>query len=193
MAGVLVGTVVASASTGTPEIDRANATIKFSGQLNPVSCVGEDAVKYVTFIGAWRGNVNQLPPDPTDYPFTGPFTVSAIQWTINAHTLRGVLTGQISILAPTGAPAYKGRLTLVTQGLPNAAGAQVSARGWISAVAQPPDEGATPNDDSLIANVEFLIGPAGGSGQFGDVPASLGIKDFSVVTNVAPLAQDGVC
>ena len=42
--GVLTGTVVANAVSGTPEIDRANATIQVTGNLKPVMCVGEDSV-----------------------------------------------------------------------------------------------------------------------------------------------------
>jgi hypothetical protein len=65
--------------------------------------------------------------------------------------------------------------------------------GWISGGVKLADEGTTPGDDSLIANVEFEINLGAANGQFGDAPASLGIPDFSVVTNVAPKAADGVC
>jgi hypothetical protein len=187
------GAVVANASTGTPEIDRANATIKSSGTLRPVRCVGEDGFPYVTYFGAWKGAENQLPPDATDYaPLSGPWTVTGITWTINMKTLRGALTAAVSLVNAAGAVDYKGKLLLVTQGLPSAT-AQALARGVVSAGFVPPDESVTANDDSLLANIEMKIGPSGGSGQFGDVPGSLGIADYSVVTNVAPNALDGVC
>jgi hypothetical protein len=97
-----------------------------------------------------------------------------------------------AINSATGGSVYSGKLTLVTQGVPSTT-AQAVGRGWINAAITQPDEAVSPGDDSLIANVEFRIGPAGGSGQFGDVPGSLGVPDFSAVTNVAPTPQDGVC
>jgi len=60
-------------------------------------------------------------------------------------------------------------------------------------VIQLPDEGTTPGDDSLIAKVEFELNLTSATGQFGDVPRSLGVPDYSVVTNVAPKALDVVC
>jgi hypothetical protein len=52
-----------------------------------------------------------------------------------------------------------------------------------------------PNDDSLVANVEFKVSTTSATGQFGDLAGSgsLGFPDYSVVTNVAPKAADGVC
>jgi hypothetical protein len=188
----VAGAVVANASTGTPEIDRANATLKFSGTLKPVQCTGEDGMPYNTYFGSWTGSENQVLPDPTDYGLSGPWNVTGITWTVNMKTLRGVLTGTVTIINAAGAPVYKGKLLLVTQGLASTS-TQALARGMISAAFVPPDETSTTNDDSLIANVELKIGPAGGFGQFGDVPGSLGIGDYSAVTNVAPTAQDGVC
>ena len=44
-----------------------------------------------------------------------------------------------------------------------------------------------------LANVEFVLNPSSANGQFGDAPGTLGTPDFSVVTNVAPKAADGVC
>jgi hypothetical protein len=192
---LLVGGVVAYAASGTPEIDRANANIQLSGKLKAAGCVGEDQISYVTWSGSWKGAETQVLPDPTDYPLTGPVTVTGIQWTINASTLRGVLTGTIKMSAatPVGAtPVYSGKLTLITQGMP-VAGATVAARGWIVAGIVLPDEGVTPGDDSLVANVEFAITPGGANGEFGDLPPQLGFPAFSVVTNVAPKALDGTC
>ena len=191
-AGALGG-VIAHAAVGTPEIDRANATMQLTGNLRSVGCVGEDATDYVTWLGSWTGSEAQIVPDATDYTLTGAVTVSGIKWTINSSTHRGVLTAGITLTAATtGGGEYKGTLTLVTQGAP-AAGSLVPARGWINAAMVPADEGVTPSDDSLIANVEFNISTTGANGQFGDGVASLGYPDFSVVTNVAPKALDGVC
>jgi hypothetical protein len=177
----------------TPEIDRANATIQLTGELKSASCVGEDTVNYVTYFGSWKGGETQMTPDPTDYNLTGNLTVGGIQWTINTQTGRGVLTGKITLTSPPPATiVYSGSLILVTQGEP-AVGATVPARGWISASFKQPDEGTKPGDDNLIANTEFGITTTGASGQFGDGPGSLGIPDYSVVTNVAPKAADGVC
>jgi hypothetical protein len=147
---------------------------------------------YNTYFGAWTGTEGQLLPDPTDYALSGPWNVTGITWTVNMKTLRGVLTGAVTLTNSAGLVEYRGKLLLVTQGLASTT-SQALARGVISAAFTPSDETATTNDDSLIANVEFKIGPAGGSGQFGDVPGSLGIADYSVVTNVAPKALDGVC
>ncbi len=188
-----LGGVVVHAATGTPEIDRANATLQLSGKLTSVGCVGEDGTDYVTWSGLWKGGETQLLPDPTDYPLAGTIRVSSIRWTINSQTQRGVLTGAIKLTNPASAAVvYSGTLTLVTQGQP-AAGSSVPGRGWINASIKLPDEGTTPGDDNVIANVEFQINPGGAVGQFGDAPGSLGIPDFSVVTNVAPKALDGVC
>lgn len=186
------GAAVASAVSGTPEIDRANATMQLSGKVTPLRCVGEDAIPYITYRGSWKGGETQMFPDPTDYPLTGPVTVSGIVWTINLKTMRGVLTGLITLSTSAGGTDYSGHLTLVTQGLPTA-GALVPGRGWINAGFKLPDEAVAPGDDNLIANVEFKLGLTSAIGQFGDVPGSLGIPDYSVVANVAPTALDGVC
>jgi hypothetical protein len=192
--GAVVGGVVAQAQTvPTPEIDRANATMQLSGTLKSRGCVGEDQTDYVTYTGSWKGGETQMLPDPTEYPLTGALTVNAIQWTIKTKTGRGVLTGKITLINSTSpTPSYSGKLILVTQGNP-ATGGNVPGRGWINAPNLQPDEGITPGDDSLIANVEFSINAGGAVGQFGDAPGSLGIPDFSAETNVAPRALDGVC
>jgi hypothetical protein len=198
-----IGAVVARAATTppSPEVDRANASIQLSGTLKAVTCTGEDTVgtppaptPYVTYLGTWKGAEGQVVPDPTDYNLSGSLTVTRIQWTINLSTGRGVLTGTATLTnSASTSPVYAGRLTLVTQGVP-AAGATVSARGWIVAAIKQPDEAVTPGDDSLIANVEFpSLSPTGGAGRFGDLPGAPIVPDFSVVTNVAPTAQDGVC
>jgi hypothetical protein len=191
------GFVVRAATTPTPEIDRANATIQLAGNLKGKECVGEDQITYITYTGSWKGGETQIVPDPTDYNLTGALTVTKIQWTVNQTTGRGVLTGTIglTVSTPTGnVPEYSGKLTLVTQ---NVAGTRnVPARGWIVANFLVPDDGVPPpNDDYLVANVEFSVNTAGATGQFGDLAGtgSLGFPDYSVVTNVAPKAGDGVC
>ena len=198
--GVVTGGLVAHAGPGaTPEIDRANAkVISLSGPtLNPLTCPGEDGMTYTTYAGGpFTGTVAQLLPDATDYPIPAGsiLTVSGIAWTINVKTMRGVLTAAVGI-GTAAAPNYSGKLTLVTQGLPAATGAPVPGRGWISAHATLSDEGLAAGDDSLIANVEAKLSPfGGGTLQFGNGVPSLGIPDYSVVTNVAPApAADGVC
>jgi hypothetical protein len=198
-AGVVVGFSMggmagfaAASSTGTPEIDRASATIQVSVNLTTATCTGEDGIAYETLTGHWKGGETQVLPDPTDYSLTGALTVGSIKWTINMGTGRGVLTGNISL---SNATPYSGKLTLITQGIP-AAGASVLGRGWIVAAFRSSDEAVPPpNDDSLLANVEFSIGGTGAVGQFGDAAGSgsLGFPDWSVVTNVAPKALDGTC
>lgn len=190
----LGGLVVRAATAGTPEIDRANATLGLQGNLKTHGCVGEDNTDYVTYTGTWTGSESQITPDATDYGLSGTVVVKSIKWTINSNTSRGVLTGSISLTsAASNTPIYSGKLTLVTQGKP-AAGATVPGRGWISALFQPADDGvAPPGDDNLIANVEFALSLSGATGQFGDAAGSLAVPDFSAVTNVAPSAKDGTC
>ena len=194
LVGVFVGGMVAQAATsGTPEIDRANATIKLHGNLTPAKCVGEDGVTYVTYKGTYTGGQSQILPDPTDYTLTGPLTVSGVNWTINTTTHRGVLKGTVTLSTSAGAE-YVGTLTLISQGLPSAAAA-VPARGWIVAKFKPADETVTPGDNNLLANVEFGLFTTGATGQFGDAAGTgnAGTLDYSVVTNVAPTALDGTC
>jgi hypothetical protein len=192
----LGGVVIAAATSGTPEIDRANATLGFQGQLRAISCTGEDGITYLTYHGAWIGSASQVLPDATDYGLSGAAKISGIAWTINKTTGRGVLKGTISLTSSAGTLTYSGTLILVTQGLP-APGAAVPGRGWINAQFSGPDDGVPPpgNDDSLIANVEFSLATVGSTGQFGDLAGggTLGFPDWSVVTNVAPKAADGVC
>jgi hypothetical protein len=191
----LGGMAVRAATSGTPEVDRANATTQLIGQFKPpTSCVGEDGVSYTTYRGTLKGGESQILPDPTDYSLTGPLTISGINWTINRSTLRGLLTGTITLSTSTGSSEYVGKVTLITQGLP-APGTVVPARGWIVAAFTLPDEAVTPGDDSLLANAEFYIGMLAGvpePGQFGDAAGSgtLGFPDYSVVANKA---LDGSC
>jgi hypothetical protein len=191
----LGGVVIAAATSGTPEIDRANATLGFQGTVKPIQCTGEDGITYLTYHGSWVGSASQVLPDATDYGLSGAAKISGIAWTINTATARGVLKGAISLTNSAGT-GYTGTLILVTQGMP-AAGAAVPARGWINALFRGPDDGVPPpgNDDSLIANVEFSLSTVGSTGQFGDLAngGTLGFPDWSVVTNVAPKAADGVC
>jgi hypothetical protein len=193
--GVLAGGVVAYAVSGTPEIDRANATIQLQGNVKPISCVGEDGTPYATWSGKYTGGESQVMPDPTDYPLSGPLAISGIKWTINMTTKRGVLTAKITLSDPAAAvTTYVGKLTLVTQGVPAAGAAAVPGRGFIVANFVVADDGAAPpNDDNLVANVEAMLGTTGGSMVFGDAPPNFGLPDFSVVTNVAPTAADGTC
>jgi hypothetical protein len=194
VACVVAGTLVANALTTSPEIDRANAKLRLSGQLTSRGCVGEDTTDYLTLSGTWKGAETQVLPDPTDYGLTGPVTVTGIKWTINGKTKRGVLTATIALTksTPAGAVVYSGPLTLVTQGLPSTAAA-VPGRGWISASVKLPDEGVASGDDFLIANTEFMISPTGAIGMFGDAAGSFGTPNFAAVTNVAPTAGDGTC
>jgi hypothetical protein len=193
LCALLGGLVVQAASPGSPEIDRANATYRLSGTLKSAGCVGEDQTDYVTYRGSWKGAAAQQLPDPTDYALAGNVAVTGIKWTINSQTGRGMLTGAISVTDNTGAVSYSGKLILVSDGRP-ATTTTVPARGWIDATFQSADDGiAPPNDDNLIANVEFQLSPSGATGQFGDVNASLGFADYSAVTNLAPKPADGTC
>ena len=99
---IATGATIASAATGTPEIDRANATIQLSGALNPVRCVGEDTLPYITYRGAYKGGESQALPDPTDYGLSGPLSITGINWTINMKTLRGVLNGVVTLSNAAG-------------------------------------------------------------------------------------------
>jgi hypothetical protein len=201
--GGLLGGLVASAQTPTtkqatakpkPEIDRANVTLGLQGTLTSKQCAGEDGVGYVTYSGTWQGSENQILPDPTDYPLSGAVTVSGIEWTINLQTQRGVWTSKIVLTNAAGAVTYSGKLTLVTQGLPSSTAAPAIGRGWIYAPIKLPDEGVTPGDDSLIANVEFPnLTASGGSGFFGDLGGSLTVPDYSVVQNVYPSTNNQYC
>ena len=202
--GATAGGFVAEAATTAPapEIDRANANIQLSGTLASKTCNGEDILAttgrptpYITYSGTWKGSEGQVLPDPTDYPLSGALRVGGIHWTINLNTGRGVLTGK-AVLTSSAANAttYSGTLTVVTQGVP-AAGAVVAGRGFLTASFLLPDDGvAGPNDDHLVANVEFpRLTPTGAAGFFGDAAGAPTIPDFSVVTNVWPSASTEHC
>jgi hypothetical protein len=189
-----------AAIAGTPEVDRASATTQLTGQYSrPTFCVAEDGGQYTTYRGTATGSESQVLPDPTDYSLAGPLTISGIIWTVNLTTGRGVLTGTIKLSTSAGSGEYVGKVTLISQGVPRPDGSAVPARGWIVAAFTPPDETVTPGDDSLLANVEFMLVTQAGvpntTGQFGDAAGSgsLGFPDWSVVTNVAPRALDGTC
>jgi len=204
--GATIGVVAAS---GTPEIDRANATFQLSGNLTPVRCPGEDvnsaggSIPYETFSGSYMGGESQVMPDPTDYSLSGKVSITGVSWTINLSTKRGVFSGVITLFTTTSPPAisYRGSITLITQGVPASGAAPVNARGWINAKFVTADDGipptaSNPNDDSLLANTEFKLTPSSAVGQFGDLagagPGTLGFKDLSVVTN-EPVAPEGRC
>lgn len=193
-----LGTVVtrAASTTGTPEIDRANATLQLSGSLSGVRCTGEDGMPYETFTGSYKGGESQMTPDATDYNLGGGSTVNSVSWTVNLTTFRGVFTGTIALTNAAGTKTYMGNLVLITQGNAGTPPSNANARGWINASFLGADDGVTtsPNDDRLLANVEFKLTATSATGQFGTLPSggTLGFKDLSVVTNV-PGAPDGVC
>jgi hypothetical protein len=200
--GALAGGFVAqAATTPAPEIDRANANIQLGGTLVSKTCNGEDAtatggpIPYITYSGSWRGSASQVVPDPTDYLLSGALKVTGIRWTINLNTGRGVLIGK-AVLSSSAANAttYSGTLTVVTQGVP-AAGAVVAGRGFLTAGFPLSDDGvAPPNDDHLVANVEFpAMSPGGATGFFGDKSGTASVPDFSVVTNVWPSTSTEHC
>jgi hypothetical protein len=189
---IAAGATIAGASAGTPEVDRANATIQLTGSLKPVTCLAEDGTGYVTEFGSYQGGETQILPDATDYPLKGSLHLDRVVWTVNSKTNRGVLTANATLRSSTGVTVFSGTLTLITQGWPPQNNG-MTGRGWIVATFKAPDEGATPGDDSLIANVEFKLGLTSATAEFGDSPASFGTPNYSVVTNVAPSALDGVC
>jgi hypothetical protein len=200
--GALAGGFVAeAATTPAPEVDRANANIQLGGTLVSKTCHGEDGtatggpIPYVTYSGTWMGSEGQVLPDPTDYLLSGALKVSGIKWTINLNTGRGVLTGNAVLTTSTAnARTYSGMLTVVTQGVP-AAGAVVPGRGFLTANFVLPDDGVVgPNDDRLVANVEFpSMSPGGATGFFGDKAGGAAIPDFSVVTNAWPSSSTEHC
>jgi hypothetical protein len=181
----------AAAVAGTPEVDKANATLSFSAQppLRQVSCAGEDGSPYVTFSGTYIGSETDVTVGSTDYSLSGTAVIKGISWTINTATKRGYLTGAITLSTSTDA-TFAGNVTLVSDGLP-AAGAAVPARGTIQASFKPADDGVTPpNDDILFANIEFKLGLTGAGAMYGDAAGFGGTPNFSVVTN---LPADGHC
>jgi hypothetical protein len=176
------GAAIAAASSG-PEINNAKATIQLGEtKFAPTRCAGVDGVPYITLRGVWRGAETAIVPPVNPYSLTGPLTIGHVVWTINLKTDRGVLRG-IAVLvgqSPAGASkliTYAGPLTLITQGLPNSA-AHVTARGWINAATY---TGGKTDGGSLLANVEFAIGPGlAANGEFG---GSMGLSDYSVTFN----------
>jgi hypothetical protein len=202
--GVLVGGVLAQslalgAGTPKPEVDPANATIQLGAPtpLTGVTCVGEDKLAtgaktpYITYTGSWAGGETESAAGESDYPLSGTLTISKISWTINLNTDRGVLSGKAVLTSPAGTPPvtiYSGKLVLVTQGNPAATSAPTTGRGYLTAGMALPDEGLTPGDDALLANVEFgSLGLGGADGSFGNVPLPTpSVPDFAVVTNTPP-------
>ena len=186
-ASIVIGSAgIAAALTAQPEVDNANATIAFpAAKFAPATCLGEDGINYVTYRGAWSGTETDVTPGSTDYNLSGTLTVSKVLWTINLTTQRGVLRGSAELVSPspsgaTGSVTYTGPLTLITQGLPDAATTAngVSARGWINAKTY--TNGAA-DGGSLLANVEFQIASNfSANGEFG---ASMGFPDYSVADN----------
>ena len=178
----LAGTGVAFGLTaGPPEIDSAVATIQGKAtKFAAARCAGEDGIPYITYRGAWAGGESSS--SATDYNLTGNWSVKGIVWTINLKTQRGVLHGVARLVSTsaTGATVltYTGPMTLITQGLPNTAGAVVQARGWIDA---PTYTANKVDGGSLLANVEFQIGAGfAPNGEFG---TTMNFQDLSVVTN----------
>jgi hypothetical protein len=151
--------------------------MQLAGSLKATNCVGVGSVPYVTFAGSFKGGETQFLPDPTPLPLSGNLVVSKILWTINLKTDRGVLTATVKLSSAASGAAYSGSMTLITQGVP-AAGALVPGRGWIVAILP-----GSPSPGSLLANVEFRLSPTSANGQFGDVPGSFGIPDYSAVYN----------
>ena len=179
---VLVGGGVAVALSGTPEIDKANATMRLSAspKFTSVRCPGEDGLPYITYRGGWRGAESDVTPGSTDYNLSGPLVVSKVVWTINLETKRGVLSGTALLTSAASAKrTYVGPLRLITQGVPSA-GAVVSARGWLAAATY--TKGAV-DGGSVLANVEMKInGSFAAKGLFGDAPATFGTPSYAVAT-----------
>lgn len=173
------GAGVALAYTiGTPEVDVANATIQM-GSATPTltSCAGEDGQSYQTYRWGWAGGETGAAP-ATDYNLTGALKIAKIQWTINLNTGRGVLQGTANLINSAGVKTYSGPLVLITQGQP-AAGAVVSARGWINAATY---TNGVADGGSLLANVEMQIAPGfSANGEFGN--ATMGFQDYSAAFN----------
>jgi hypothetical protein len=182
---VVTGAGAAWAVTvGPPEIDATAATIqvKPSPPFKAIACTGVNSVQYVTYQGGWVGSEVDGMPGSTPYNLSGPFTVTGINWTINLQTDRGLLRGTATLKSQpaSGGPlvkTYSGKLTLVTQGLPDS-GNGAQARGWLAASTY---TGTAVNGGSILANVEFQIAPNfTASGEFG---GSMGFSDLSVYTN----------
>lgn len=174
--------VAFAAVVGIPEVDSANATMQLQpGTFKQRSCTGEDATKYATWRGSWKGNEVDVTPGSTDYVLTGTVDIRNVVWTVNLTTLRGLLRARIVLIDPaTSAPIYAGALVLITQGRPQHDDT-VQARGWIDARTY--FEGM-PDRGSLLANVEFRFAPTlAAQAEFGDAPPNFGYPDYSVTTN----------
>jgi hypothetical protein len=175
--------ITVAAASGAPEVDEANATMQLgAAKFVPTGCPGEDGISYVTYRGTWKGGETDLTPGSTDYNLSGNLTISKVVWTINLTTDRGLLRGTAALTTPSSAggtvKTYSGPLTLITQGLP-AAGAVVSARGWINAGTY---TNGVADGGSLLANVELSIGAGfAANGEFGN--QTMNFPDFSVATN----------
>src|ERR1700694_822712 len=124
---------VIQAASGTPEVDKANATLSMSGNLVPTTCTGEDATPYTTYRGKWIGSQTETTTGTTDYVLGGILQGGSIVWTINQTTKRGALSGAVRLTSSTGSPTYVGKLRLVTQGAPVPGGPAVPGRGFIVA------------------------------------------------------------
>ncbi len=74
-----------------------------------MTCFGEDKLASGSqdpvhhLPGQLAGSENQILPDATDYGLSADLNVTAISWTINLNTDRGVLTGKAVLAAATGA------------------------------------------------------------------------------------------
>ncbi len=195
---LVAGNGAVFASSGTPEINRANATMNLTGTYpSVVSCTGEDTINYRTYRagGPWTGPQTEVAPDPADYALSGALSFTNIVWTINLNTQRGVYRATATLRTTAGAVVYTGPLTLITQGVPAPKGnLNVYARGWLSAHFAPADDTvAPPGDDYLLANVQFKLDLGSAQGEFGTAPAGFGAGTYAVVTNVTPASADGVC
>jgi hypothetical protein len=198
--GVLTQSLALGAGTPRPEVDPANATIQLGAPapLTGVTCLGEDKlastggrVPYITYTGSLAGGETESVAAENDYSLTGNLAINNITWTINLNTDRGVFSGKAVLTSPVGTPPqtiYSGKIVLVTQGNPASTSAPTTARGYIVAGIGLPDEGTTPGDDYVLANVEFeQLGLASANGSFGNLPLPTPqVPDFSVVANTPP-------
>lgn len=160
---VCLGAGVAVALPG-PEIDSAGMTLTMQrGDFATAKCTGEETIgsvetakPYETLRGTWRGSSVDSMAGDTPFSLTGAFTVNNLVWTINLNPAQphgnpytGVLRGTALLTSHAGT-VFGGPIVLITQGLPNANGSTVSARGWIV--------GSTNNGGSYLFNVAFRIG-----------------------------------
>ena len=173
--------IALAAVNATPEVDRPNATMQLAGKFKSVTCVGEDGGAYATFRGKWKGPENDVTPGSTDYNLNGTLLLGKVVWTINLATGRGVARSPGALYDANAMKVYSGRVTIVTQGVPQP-GAVVNGRGWIDAKTfDPPGVG---DGGSLLANLEVQINgnTINLNGEFGEVPANFGFPDWSATT-----------